>query len=211
MRHCNRIEHKRGGMSVGIAWRTGLGGRDILCPGKNSLAILLGLLLCISVSGWARAEESFLSVTDGHLGLGGGTTIEYHVDNYTHAPLAAVTWTWDRDRFEVAAFRFLKAQDQDGVGWRLTLTNPDWIFEFSRRWTFFRTRIGNMFAGLGGAYKNEIDHDSGSRLNFAEQLGWRFTRSEVGPGFEVVVRHVSNAGLKKPNRGEDFITLAYVF
>jgi hypothetical protein len=198
-------------MSVGIAWRTGLGRRDILCPGKNSLAILLGLLLSISVSGWARSEESFLSVSDGHLGLGGGTTIEYHVDGYTHAPLAALTWTWDRDGFEVAAFRFLKAQDQVGVGWRLTLANPNWLFEFSRRWTFFRNGMGNMFAGLGGAYKNEIDHVNGSRLNFTEQLGWRFTRSEVGPGFEVVVRHASNAGLKKPNRGEDFITLAYVF
>jgi Lipid A 3-O-deacylase (PagL) len=107
-------------MSVGIAWRSGLGGRDILCPGKNSLAI-------------------------------------------------------------------------------------------SRRWTFLRTAKGNMFAGLGGAYKSETDHVNGTRLNFAEHVGWRFTRYEVGPGFELVVRHVSNAGLKKPNRGEDFITLDYVF
>jgi hypothetical protein len=198
-------------MSVGIAWRSGLGGRDILCPGKNSPAIPLVLLVSISVSGWARAEESFLSVSDGHLGLGGGTTIEYHVDGYTHAPIAALTWTWDRDRFEVAAFRFLKAQVQDGVGYRLTLANPNWIYEISRRWTFLRTGKGNMFAGLGGAYKSETDHVNGTRLNFAEHLGWRFTRSEVGPGFELVVRHVSNAGLKKPNRGEDFITLAYVF
>jgi hypothetical protein len=93
-------------MSVGIAWRSCLVERDILCPGKNSLTVLLGLLVSISPAGWPRAEESFSSVSDGHLGLGGGTTVEYHFDGYTHAPIAALTWTWDRDRFEVAEFRF---------------------------------------------------------------------------------------------------------
>jgi len=182
-----------------------------ICPRKNSLAILICLLISISASRRARAEESFSSVGDGHLGVGGGITVEYHFDGNTHAPIAALTWTWDRDRFEVAAFRFLKAEDQNGVGYRLTLANPNWIFEMSRRWTFIRTGKGNMFAGLGGAYKTESDHVNGSRLNFAEHLGWRFTRSDVGPGFEVVLRHASNAGLKKPNRGADFVTVGYVF
>jgi hypothetical protein len=188
-----------------------LDGHDILHFGKNSLACVLGLLASISLSGSARAEESFLSVADGHLGVGGGTTVEYHFDGNTHSPVAALTWTWDRDRFELAAFRFVKTVVQDGVGYRLTLANPNSIYEMSRRWTFIRSERSNIFAGLGGAYKSEIDHVNGSRLNFAEHLGWRLTRSEVGHGFELVVRHASNGGLKKPNRGEDFLTLAYVF
>jgi Lipid A 3-O-deacylase (PagL) len=28
---------------------------------------------------------------------------------------------------------------------------------------------------------------------------------------EFAIRHISNAGIKKPNKGEDFLTLAYVF
>jgi hypothetical protein len=47
--------------------------------------------------------------------------------------------------------------------------------------------------------------------NFAEQLGWRFPKQPSGGRVEFAIRHVSNAGLKKPNRGEDFLTLAYVF
>jgi hypothetical protein len=39
----------------------------------------------------------------------------------------------------------------------------------------------------------------------SHQGGCRRTRVEFS------IRHVSNAGLKKPNRGEDFLTLAYVF
>jgi hypothetical protein len=68
-----------------------------------------------------------------------------------------------------------------------------------------------MFLGLGGAYKGEKDDINGSRLNFAEHVGGRFTRSEVGPGFEIVVRHISNAGLKTSNKGQDLVTIAYVF
>jgi len=52
---------------------------------------------------------------------------------------------------------------------------------------------------------------NGSHLNFTEQLGCRFTRSDVGPGFEIALRHMSNAGLKKPNKGEDYVTVLYVF
>jgi hypothetical protein len=32
----------------------------------------------------------------------------------------------------------------------------------------------------------------------------------AGPS-EFAIRHISNAGLEKPNTGEDFLTLAYVF
>jgi hypothetical protein len=28
---------------------------------------------------------------------------------------------------------------------------------------------------------------------------------------EFALRHMRNAGLKKPNKGQDFVTLAYVF
>jgi Lipid A 3-O-deacylase (PagL) len=58
---------------------------------------------------------------------------------------------------------------------------------------------------------NETDDINGSRLNFAEQLGWRFPRQENGGHMEFAIRHVSNAGLRKPNKGEDFLTMAYVF
>ena len=63
----------------------------------------------------------------------------------------------------------------------------------------------------GAAYKTKTDDLNGSNWNFAEQLGWRFPQQANSGRVEFALRHVSNAGLKKPNRGEDFLTLAYVF
>jgi hypothetical protein len=173
----------------------------------NSLIVVV-IVICVgSLRVRAQAGESVLSLTNGHLGLGAGSTVEYHFDGTSNARIGALTWTWDRDRLEFSAFRFFDPQVQG----RIALGNPNWTYELSTRWTFIHNPKVKMFVGLGGAYKSETDDINGSRLNFAEQVGWRFTRSEVGPGFEIVVRHMSNAGLKKPNKGQDFVTLAYVF
>jgi len=68
-----------------------------------------------------------------------------------------------------------------------------------------------LFIGGGAAYKDKTDDLNGSNWNFAEQLGWRFPKEASGNRLEFAIRHLSNAGIKKPNRGEDFLTLAYVF
>jgi hypothetical protein len=173
----------------------------------NSLMVVVIVVCMDSLPVRAQAEESVLSLTSGHLGLGAGSTVEYHFDGTSRARIGEFTWTWDRDRLEFSAFRFFDAQRRG----RIALAVPNWTYEMSTRWTFIHNPKVKMFLGLGGAYKSETDGINGSRLNFAEQLGWRFTRSEVGPGFEIVVRHMSNAGLKKPNKGQDFVTIAYVF
>jgi hypothetical protein len=142
---------------------------------------------------------------DGHVGLGGGVT--YQFDGTKSAYIGAFTWTWNDDRFELGAIRFADGQ----LGKAVSLANPNWTFQFSGRWTFIRKPKAKFFFGLGSAYKTKMDDLNGSHLNFAEQLGVRFPRSDVGPGFEIVVRHMSNAGLKKPNKGQDFITVIYVF
>ena len=67
-----------------------------------------------------------------------------------------------------------------------------------------------LFFGAGAAYKTKTDDLNGSNWNFAEQLGWRLPQ-DSGGRVEFAIRHVSNAGLKKPNKGEDFPSLAYLF
>jgi hypothetical protein len=69
----------------------------------------------------------------------------------------------------------------------------------------------DLFFGAGAAYITKTDYLNGSNWNFAEQMGWRFPKQSSGGRLEFAIRHVSNAGLKKPDRGEDFLTLAYVF
>jgi len=42
------------------------------------------------------------SMNDGHFGIGGIATVEYHFDRTSVAVIGTLTWTWDRDRFELA-------------------------------------------------------------------------------------------------------------
>jgi Lipid A 3-O-deacylase (PagL) len=148
--------------------------------------------------GWSR-------VLDGHLALGAGTTYQY--DGSRGTTLGLATYTWRDDHYELAAFRFLTAQTRLGE----TLADPSWVFEFSRRWQLLVRSGLRLFVGGGAAYKNRTDNMNGSHLNFAEQLGWRFPRQANGAQVEFAIRHISNAGLKKPNKGQDFLTLAYKF
>ena len=148
-------------------------------------------------------------VLDGHWAWGVGTTYQY--DGSKGTDMGAATWTSSADHYELAAFRFLSAQTRRGDA----LSEPNWVFEASRRWRLHWKLIEHsgmdLFFGMGAAYKTKTDYLNGSNWNFAEQLGWRFPKQPSGGRVEFAIRHVSNAGLKKPNRGEDFLTLAYVF
>jgi hypothetical protein len=171
---------------------------------------ILALLFVLTLTGsappaLAQPPSESSSFIDGRPGLGGGATYQY--DGTRAAYIGAFTWTWSHDRYELDAVRFVDGQLHKSV----ELADPNWTFQVSRRWTFVRKPAAKFFFGLGGAYKTETDDINGSRLNFAEQLGARFTRSDAGPGFEIALRHMSNAGLKKPNKGQDFVTVIYVF
>jgi len=149
------------------------------------------------------------AVLDGHLAVGAGMTYQY--DGSKGTDLGVATWTSSQDHYELAAFRFLTAQTRRGD----PLAEPNWVFEASRRWRLHWKLIDrsgmDLFFGMGAAYKTKTDDLNGSNWNFAEQLGWRFPQQTRGGRVEFAIRHVSNAGLKKPNRGEDFLTLVYVF
>jgi len=156
----------------------------------------------LHLAGWS-------TFSDGQLALGAGMTYQY--DGSKGTDLGVATWTSSQDHYELAAFRFLTAQTRRGD----PLAEPNWVFEASRRWRLHWKLIDHSgldpFFGAGAAYKTKTDDVNGSNWNFAEQLGWRFPQQANGGRVEFAIRHVSNAGLKKPNRGEDFLTLAYVF
>jgi Lipid A 3-O-deacylase (PagL) len=148
-------------------------------------------------------------VVDGHFALGAGMTYQYDGSKGTN--LVFATWSTRDDHYELAAFRFLSPQTRLGCD----LAEPNWVLEASKRWQLHWSMIDRsgieLFIGLGAAYKNKTDSLDGSNWNFAEQLGWRFPKLANGHRLEFAIRHVSNAGLAKPNRGEDFLTLGYIF
>jgi hypothetical protein len=156
-----------------------------------------------------KSRAWWSGVLDGHFAVGVGMTYQYDGSKGTN--LGTATWTSSQDHYELAAFRFLTPQMRRGD----PLAEPNWVFEASRRWRLHWKLIDHsgmdLFFGMGAAYKTKTDDLDGSNWNFAEQLGWRFRQRAHGGRVEFAIRHVSNAGLRKPNKGEDFLTLAYVF
>ena len=178
-----------------------------------SAAIAIATPVLAQEAGVETASTGFRAwrsrVLDGHLALGAGTTYQY--DGSKGTELGVASWTSSDDHYEFAAFRFLTPQRKRSDA----LAEPNWVLEASRRWRLHWRLIDHsgldLFFGAGAAYKTKTDDLNGSNWNFAEQLGWRFPQQANGGRVEFALRHVSNAGLKKPNRGEDFLTLAYVF
>jgi hypothetical protein len=194
-------------------------GRVAVAKDHSTIYKAMLVLVTIAVAVPVPAQESGMEapntrawwscVLDGHLAWGVGTTYQY--DGSKGTDLGVATWTSSEDHYELAAFRFLSTQTRRGD----PLAEPNWIYEASRRWRLRWKLIDHvgmdLFFGMGAAYKTQTDYLNGSNWNFAEQLGWRFPKQRGSGRVEFAIRHVSNAGLKKPNRGEDFLTLAYVF
>jgi hypothetical protein len=104
----------------------------------------------------------------------------------------------------LAAIRFFSAQTRLGG----TLADPNWIFEFSRRWRLHWSLIDHsglqLYFGAGAACKNETDDINGSRLNFAEQLGWRFPRQANGGHVDLRFGTLVTPVSENPTRARTF-------
>jgi hypothetical protein len=86
------------------------------------------------------------------------------------------------------------------------MANPYWGASVSRRWQLFQKGPVKGFFGFGLALKTEADQLSATRWDFASQLGLRFRIPGHLAVGELTVRHWSNAGIRLPNHGQDFVT-----
>jgi hypothetical protein len=126
-----------------------------------------------------------------------------------------LTLTWACDRYEVGLF-FFGNQFDNRYGGQYLEVRQDAAISLSRRWVVHRWGSLGLFFGMGGSYRTRAgpadgNFFNGSRLNFAEQMGIRWMRNREPRGFELSIRHFSNAGLVPPNVGQNFIDLALVF
>ena len=146
---------------------------------------------------------------DCKLQLGAGAT--YHYWGATAGLVLPVTVLLDGDRYELGAFRMATGQHFYDRHFNevLQTATPYWGFSASRRWNLLRRPYWRLVLGLGGSYKTQENDLSSTRWNFAEQLGLRLTPNGRLT-LELTFRHWSNAGLKLPNRGQDFATLSFV-
>jgi hypothetical protein len=142
------------------------------------------------------------------LQLGVGAT--YHYWDYTNSVVVPVAFNFDADRWELAAFRFTKQQEyfSNTFNAHIVWATPYWGTSLTRRLEVVKLERFKLFLGLGASYKTQENRQTASLWNFSEQVGMRFIPEE-GYAIELVGRHWSNAGLKLPNHGQDFVTLMF--
>ena len=171
---------------------------------------LIGTLLSLHA---APAGGEDLSWVCGHCQMSVGAGETYHFWGRTGGIVVPITFTWDRDRYELGAFRFTTRQklEYDNRLPDRRVARPYWAFSAARRMELVGPRGTRVFIGLGASYKTETDKLNSTHWNFAPQLGVRFRLTPQGAGLELCLRHFSNGGLRLPNRGQDFFTVTYVF
>ena len=141
------------------------------------------------------------------LQLGIGET--YHFWGATGGLVVPITLNWSDNRYELGFFRVSRRQilyDAHYPSGRL-MADPYWGLSLSRRWRLFTRGPVTGFFGFGIAAKTESDQLSVTRLDFASQFGLRFPLPGNRVVGELTFRHWSNAGIRLPNHGQDFMTL----
>jgi Lipid A 3-O-deacylase (PagL) len=144
--------------------------------------------------------------------LGIGYT--YHFWGETGGFVLPATLSLDQGRYEVGVFRMTSDQTLYETLWGKSrvLARPYWGASASRRWQLAARPSWRLFFGFGASYKTEEDVLNATHWNFAEQLCVRL-HHVLGEGsdMEFAIRHWSNAGLRTPNRGQDFMTVTIAF
>jgi Lipid A 3-O-deacylase (PagL) len=133
----------------------------------------------------------------------------YHFWGTTGGVVFPVTLDWSDGRYEFGLFRISTRQILYDTHYRYgrLMADPYWGLSLSRRWRLFDRGPVRGFFGFGIAAKTESDQLSVTRLDFASQLGVRFPLPGGHTIGELTFRHWSNAGIRLPNHGQDFVTL----
>ena len=182
-------------------------------PGTRGLSgLAVAALLAVAMVP-AYGEAARGDICDGcELLLGLGYT--YHFWGETGGFVLPATLSLEQGRYEVGVFRMTSDQTlyEDLWGKSRVLAKPYWGISASRRWQLAAQPTWQLFFGFGASYKTEEDQLNATHWNFAEQFGVRLHHVVgEGPDVELAIRHWSNAGLRCPNRGQDFMTVTIAF
>ena len=177
-------------------------------PARASAALALVLLVIVGILAPATTNaQSICASCEAQVGLGA----TYHFWGPTGGLVFAAMVNWDESRYELGGFRVARAQllRDDAYREGCLMANPYWGVSLSRRWQLFQSGPVKGLFGFGLALKTESDQLSATRWNFASQLVLRFRiPGQLAVG-DLTVRHWSNAGIRLPNHGQDFVTLTF--
>lgn len=177
--------------------------------------VLIGLAMLAACAPQGSRAGSLGPCQSCDLLLGVGTTFgpSFRRLAWTNAVVVPLQLELDDSRWELGAFRFATAQSVPG--YPLTRSsraaNPYWGFTAMRRWQVLHPGPMKLYLGFGANYRTEVDYLEPTRWNFAWLIALRFDLDRHGHVLELGVRHWSDAWIKEPNRGQNFLTLSFGF
>ena len=174
-------------------------------------SLLVAFLMCASafvscVPGAVRAEGLMSPCAGCNVLVGAGMTYRFFA--WSDSAVVPVTLELDDSRWELGIFRMMNAQhyrDNDHA------TNPYWGFTAVRRWQVLHRSTFRLYVGFGANYRSETDYLESTRWNFAYLVAARFDLDSHGKLLELGIHHWSDAWIRQPNRGQDFLTLSFGF
>jgi Lipid A 3-O-deacylase (PagL) len=175
--------------------------------GRTWVASLVGIALLLTLPARAEGADELPLCGGCELGIGIGGT--YHYWARTGGIVSPFILDWREGRYELGVFRITTSQWIEFAGKppAYRFASPYWGYSLSRRWRLWANPWLRLYVGVGVSYKTETDALNSTRWNFAEQLALRWDRGRRVPSLELAIRHWSNAGIRLPNRGQDFATL----
>lgn len=184
------------------------------------LARLRLALPLLALACWtsARAADSGEDLTPWNpcpgcnLLLGVGATYKFW--STTGSDVVPIELELDDSRWEIAAFRMTSGQRLDEPFLYPNTTysaRPYWGFSAMRRWRILRRPWGKLYLGFGANYRTEEDQLVAMRWNFAYLISYRVSLGGSPAFAEVSIRHWSDAWLRLPDRGQNFLTVTFGF
>lgn len=142
--------------------------------------------------------------------IGVGAT--YWPWRWTDGIVAPIMLEVDQSRWELGAFRFATAQYLKFNRYPPSTisAHPYWGFSAMRRWQVLHRSRWKLYLGFGAVYRSETDLLEPIRWNFAYLVSLRYALRR-NTFLEFSVRHWSDAWLKNPNRGQNFLLLSVGF
>lgn len=175
------------------------------------------LTLAFAVQPVARADDENPGDSSAHwapcdrcrIWIGVGTT--YTFFKRTDGLVVPFTLELADSRWELGAFRMARSQLDRSAPENLA-SPPYWGFSAMHRWQILHRGAEKVYFGFGANYLTQESYVNSSLWNFAYLIGVRVALDGgKGPLLELTVRHWSNAWLKPPNRGQNFVTVSASF
>ena len=158
--------------------------------------------------GAAAPDKGFCAHCD--LLVGAGETTNFR--RWTGGLVIPVTLELDDSRWEIGAFRLARRQLLDEPKYPVSTiaARPYWGFSLMHRWEILHRSRMRLYLGFGANYRTETDMLTATKWNFAGMIGVRFDLGEHAL-VEVSLRHWSNAWIRFPDRGQNFVMVSVGF